>query len=276
MTALILDLALARRIELAEAHAAVNCASAVDVLPSGAAVAVERIAGGFAVYCGPGSPVTQAIGLGLDGPVTEAEFDRLEEFYRNRNEAVRVETCPLADASLIRFFGERGYRVTEFSNVMALVLDGSALSAAVPTTLPEGVTIERIGNEHTDLWTLTVSQGFSENFPVTQEILDVMKMFAHGSNVECYLARVDGAVAGGATLALRDGVAGLFGASTLPTFRNRGVQTALLSRRLARAVAEKCDLAVCLAAPGSSSQRNVVRLGFSVLYTRVKFERTWS
>jgi ribosomal protein S18 acetylase RimI-like enzyme len=103
-----------------------------------------------------------------------------------------------------------------------------------------------------------------------------MKMFALGSNVECYLARVDGAVAGGATLALREGVAGLFGASTLPAFRNRGLQTALLRQRLARAMAEKCDLAVCIAQPGSISQRNVVRQGFSALYTRVKFERAWA
>jgi GNAT superfamily N-acetyltransferase len=276
MTAPILDLALARRIELAEAHAAAGCAHAVDVLPSLAAVAVERVAGGFAVYCGAGSPVTQAVGLGLEGPVSEEEFDRLEEFYRSRNEAVRVETCPLADASLIRRFGERGYRVTEFSNVMALSLEGPGLSIDGSAAPPEGITIERVGREHADLWTLTVSQGFSDNFPVTHEVLGVMKMFAQDSNVECYLARVCGAVAGGATLVLREGVAGLFGASTLPAFRNRGVQTALLKQRLARAAAKNCDLAVCIAAPGSSSQRNVVRLGFSVLYTRVKFERDWS
>jgi len=276
MTAPLLDLALARRIELAEAQAAVDCASALEQSPSGAKAAVERIAGGFAMYCGANSPVAQAIGLGLDGPVGEAEFNRLEEFYRSRNEAVRVETCPLADASLIRHFGERGYRVTEFSNVMVLPLNGSGLSNVATTDLPAGVTIERIGNEQMDLWTLTVAQGFSENFPVTHEILGVMKMFALGSNVQCYLARVDGAVAGAATLALREGVAGLFGASTLPAFRNRGVQTALLEERLVRAVAGKCDLAVCIAQPGSISQRNVTRRGFSVLYTRVKFERVWS
>jgi hypothetical protein len=34
-------------------------------------------------------------------------------------------------------------------------------------------------------------------------------------------------------------------------------------------------LAVCLAQPGSASQRNVLRQDFSVLYTRVKFERAW-
>ena len=276
MTAPILDLALARRIELAEAHAAVDCAEALERMRPGGVGAVERIAGGFAIYCGAGSPVTQAVGLGLDGAVSEEEFDRLEEFYRSRNEAVRVETCPLADVSLVRHFGERGYRVTEFSNVMALTLRGASSLEADGPSPAAGLTMERIGNQQMDLWTLTVSQGFSENFPVTQEILEVMKMFALGANVECYLARVDGAVAGGATLALRQGVAGLFGASTLPAFRNRGVQTALLKERLRRAMSENCGLAVCIAQPGSSSQRNVARQGFSVLYTRVKFERAWS
>jgi GNAT superfamily N-acetyltransferase len=276
MTALILNLALARRIELAEAQAAVDCAETLGRTRPDGGGAVEPVAGGFAVYCGADSPVTQAVGLGLDGAVSDEEVDRLEEFYRIRGETVRVETCPLADPSLIGQFGERGYRVTEFSNVMALPLCGSLGSEMERGDPAAGITIERIRKEQVDLWTLTVAQGFSENFPVTQEILDVMKMFALGANVECYLARVDGTIAGGATLALREGVAGLFGASTLPAFRSRGVQTALLKARLRRAVAEKCDLAVCLAQVGSGSQRNVSRQGFSALYTRVKFERAWT
>jgi hypothetical protein len=272
MTALVLDLGLARRIELAEARSAVDGAETFERLRPGGGAAVERIAGGYAVYCGANSPVTQAVGLGLDGAVSEDEFEQLESFYRSRGEAVRVETCPLAHISLIEHFGRRKYRVTEFTNVMARPLDPPS-TASAKVDPPDGVSIERIGKEQIDLWTLTVSQGFSENFPVTQEILDVMRMFAFGPTVECYLARVQGAVAGGATLAIREGVAGLFGASTLPEFRNRGVQTALLEVRMARAMESKCDLAVCLAQPGSASQRNVMRKGFSVLYTRVKFER---
>jgi len=69
-----------------------------------------------------------------------------------------------------------------------------------------------------DLWTLDGVAGLLGDFPVTPEILDVMKMFAGGSNVQCYLARVDGAVAGGATLALREAWRDCFGASTLPGF----------------------------------------------------------
>jgi len=267
-----LNLELARRIELSEAQAAVDGAETMNRLRPGSGAAVERIAGGFAVYCGPNSPTTQAVGMGLDGHVSGEEFDRLEEFYRSRAEPVRVETCPLADHFFFEHFGKRGYRVTEFSNVMALPLDtkGGARSWAEP---PPDLTIERVGEDQIDLWTLTVAQGFAENFPVIAEILDVMKMFGLSPNAELYLARLDGKVAGGGTLAIRNGVAGLFGASTLVEFRNRGVQTALLHARLARAVERGCDLAVSLAQPGSSSQRNIVRQGFVTLYTRVKFEK---
>lgn len=271
MRAIVLDMALSRRIELAEALSAVEGAETFEKLRPGSGAAVEKIAGGYAVFCGANSPITQAVGLGLDGAVSDAEFDRLEEFYRGRNEPVRVETSPLADVSLIELFGKRGYRVTEFTNVMARPIEPNE-NWPEP---PDGVSVEKVGPAQIDLWTLTVSQGFAEHFPVTDELLEVMRMFAQGPSAECYLARVEGKVAGGATVAIRDGIAGLFGASTLPAFRNRGVQTALLHARLQRAAAAGCDLSVSLARPGSTSQRNIVRQGFVVLYTRVKFERAW-
>ncbi|HMI50310.1 MAG TPA: GNAT family N-acetyltransferase [Candidatus Saccharimonadales bacterium] len=269
---LLLDLRLARRVELAEAQAAAECAETVERLRPGGNAALLRVAGGYAVYCGASSPITQAVALGLDGPVSEEEFDRLENFYRIRGEAVRVETCPLADPSLFERFAERGYRVTEFSNVMARAL-AKPESGAAAGELPAGLTIERAGPSRIELWTLTVAQGFAEHYPVTEELLEVMRMFALGSHAESYLARFAGKVAGGGALMIRDGVAGLFGASTLPAFRKRGVQTGLLQARLERAAAEGCDLAVSLAQVGSASARNIVRHGFQVLYSRAKFER---
>jgi hypothetical protein len=264
----LLDLNLAREIELEEAQAAVRCANMMMSMHPELHGAVQPIAGGYAVYCGAGNPVTQAVGLGLEGPVSTLEFDQLEDFYFSRNEPVRVETCPLADASLFEKYKERNYYVTEFSNVMVRpVLNGSAAAT------PADIDIRLAGQDELDLWVMTVAQGFAENYPVTQEILSVMKMFAMGKNTECYLARIDGSVAGGATLALRGRIAGLFGASTLIDFRKRGVQTALLHHRLRRAEQSGCELAMSLAQPGSHSQRNITRLGFHTLYTRVKFER---
>ena len=205
----------------------------------------------------------------MNGPVSKEEFDRLEEFYFSRKEPVRVETCPLADGSLIEHYRERGYHVSEFSNVMVWPVE-KAVHAAIPAEME----ISRVAAGEIDLWTLTVAQGFAEHFPVTQELLDVMRLFASGKNTECYLARIKGKVVGGATLAVRRRIAGLFGASTLPAYRKRGVQTALLETRMERAAELGCELAMSLAQPGSASQRNITRQGFRTLYTRVKFEKS--
>jgi GNAT superfamily N-acetyltransferase len=264
----LLSLELAREIELAEAQAAVACAERLAAGRGNGAGAVASVAGGFAVYCGANSPVTQAVGLGLNGAVSKEEFNKLEEFYFSRKEPVRVETCPMADGTLIEQYRERGYHVSEFSNVMVRPVEKAAAAA-----LPGGIEIVKAAEGEIDLWALTVSQGFAEHFPVTQELLGIMRMFAEGKNTECYLARIDGKVVGGGTVAMRGRIAGLFGASTLPAYRGRGVQTALLHARMQRAAERGCELAMSIALPGSASQRNITRQGFRTLYTRVKFER---
>ena len=265
----LLSLELAREVEMAEAEAATACAARVQATSGLDSAAVRGVAGGFAVYCGANSPVTQAVGLGLNGPVSKEEFDRLEEFYFTRKEAVRVETCPLADATLMEHYKDRGYFVSEFSNVMVRPVGDVEMPAA------NEIEIRRASDGELELWTLTVAQGFAEHYPVTKELLDVMKLFASGKNTECFLARIAGRVAGGATLAVRGRIAGLFGASTLPGFRGRGVQNALLEARLWRAGELECELAMSLAQPGGASQRNITRQGFRTLYTRAKFERAF-
>jgi GNAT superfamily N-acetyltransferase len=63
-------------------------------------------------------------------------------------------------------------------------------------------------------------------------------------------------------------MAAFFGASTLPEFRNRGLQSALLQARLNLACEAGCDLAVIVTRPGSVSQRNAERAGFRLAYTK--------
>ncbi|MBZ5529000.1 MAG: GNAT family N-acetyltransferase [Acidobacteriia bacterium] len=265
----ILDHELARRVELAEAGSAVACAELLARLRPDSAAAVEPIAGGYAVFCGINSPITQAVAIGLAGTVSAEEIARLEEFYFSRGDAVRVEMCPLADPSVFAHFGERGYRVTEFSSVMARPLSSSE-HWPDPTG---GLTVEQAAPEQAGQWAQIVAQGFAEEFPVTPELLDVMSMFASAPGVLPFFARLEGEIAGGGCLSLRGGVAGLFGASTLPAFRKRGVQTALLQARLARGASAGCSLAVSLAQPASISEHNILRQGFATLYTRVKFEK---
>lgn len=69
-------------------------------------------------------------------------------------------------------------------------------------------------------------------------------------------------------------LAQLAGAGTRPHARGRGVQKALLQRRLADARAAGCTLAVVTTAPGTRSQDNVMRRGFELLYTRAILVKT--
>jgi GNAT superfamily N-acetyltransferase len=66
----------------------------------------------------------------------------------------------------------------------------------------------------------------------------------------------------------------LAGASTVPAWRGRGAQGALLGARLRHAAALGCDVAMMGALPGSASQRNAERQGFRIAYTRMKWHRT--
>ena len=70
------------------------------------------------MFTGVGSPLTQAVGLGMKGPVTEPEMERLEAFFEVRGSPTQIDLCPLADPSMLELLSLRGYRLREFSNML--------------------------------------------------------------------------------------------------------------------------------------------------------------
>ncbi|HZS07706.1 MAG TPA: GNAT family N-acetyltransferase [Blastocatellia bacterium] len=262
------DLTLARRLEATDAAAGADYVRAYAKLHPGSGAATLEVMGGSAAFAGVDSPVTQAFALGLDGAVTAEELDELEEFFRKRGAAVNIELCPLADASLRELLGERGYRVIEFSNVLVRELTpGDA-----KLTVNPAVTVRQPEPTDEGAYADVVSRGFFEGGEIPQFMKDVSEVFAHVGMVR-FLAEVDGRAAGGGGVAVHNGVATLGGAATLPEFRNRGVQTALIQARLAFAAAAGCDLAMVTTMPGSASYRNAEREGFRIVYTRCKLTR---
>src|SRR5690348_2850253 len=114
------DLALARRIEAAEAENARGCSGG----PGGP---VLEVAGGCAIFAGVDSPLTQAVGLGLNGPVSDAEIDAVEAFFRSRGARVSLDISPLANPGFLSALADRGYRVAEFNNVLVKRLEGTEI-----------------------------------------------------------------------------------------------------------------------------------------------------
>lgn len=101
--------------------------------------------------------------------------------------------------------------------------------------------------------------------------------FAALPGATSFLARIEGKVVGGAggRIIPEAGIGALFGTATLPDYRGRGVQTALIARRLHEAALHGCEYAVVSTVPGSGSQRNMERRGFRVAYTKPVMTRHW-
>jgi len=266
---LIVDLLLARRLESTDAWVSVLSAQIHAQLHPASGAMAEPVAGGYAVFTGVGSPLTQAIGLGMKGPVTDQDMDRLEAFFEVRGSRTQVELCPLADPTMIERLGLRGYRLKEFSNMLVRPLhDGIA-----PPAADGPLRIQQCDPSEDELWSRTVAQGFADNLIVSEENLLVLKSLFHRPDSICLIAWLEGRPVGGGALAMHEGVAALYGASTLPSFRRRGVQKAIILMLLFHAVERGCDVAYTLTQPGSVSQRNVERQRFSVAYTRAAMVR---
>jgi len=250
------DASLARRLEAAEALNARFCTSS----PPGAAFL--DIAGGCAIFVGADSPLTQAVGLGLNGPVGESDVDRLEEFFRSRGAKVSIDYCPLADPGLLDILFSRGYRPTEFNNVLAKRIAGDRI------VLAPRVRRAIAGEE--DLWSHTVGCGYFDQGELTTDEMEVGRAIFAMPGAVCYLAvNTTGQPAGGGALAVRDGLATLFADSTIAAFRRQGFHRELIAARLNEAIALGCDSAMASTLPGSISQRNFERMGFEVAYTKV-------
>ncbi len=246
------DSALARRIEGGEA---LNSAG------TGESIA---ICGGYATFAGVGSPLTHAIGLGMNGPVSAAEFDRMEEFFRSRGVSVNLDFCPHADVTLMELLAARGYRIVECNNVLAGPVAGS-FDARVRMAQPS----------EEPVWTRTMLEGFFGRREMSAIELDLGRRLLQLDCASAWLGMVDGKPVSAGAMNARGKLALLFADSTIQGYRGQGLHLAIIRARLKHAATLGCDLATASTAPGSISQRNYERAGFRVVYTKLNMQRDW-
>jgi acetyltransferase (GNAT) family protein len=267
------DNGLARRIERAEATSAVrNVEARARVSPERGATWIE-VAGAYAMFDGPQSPVTQTFGLGLFRAPTAHDFEALEAFFEERGAAVYHEVSPLADAATLTLLNARGYQPIEFTSMMYRGIGGREGRDGLEAQGGTGnVLVRRAGAEDAEVFARTAAEGWREA-GFADFVYDMARVYAASDGLDLFLAEIDGRAIATGVLSMHEGVAHLAGASTIPDGRRRGAQNALLDRRLRFAAGRGCDLALIGALPGSGSQRNAERHGFRIAYTRVKWQK---
>lgn len=103
-----------------------------------------------------------------------------------------------------------------------------------------------------------LSQGIAEN----NEVL-------HGNEKWVfYLAFVNSEPAGIGVIFMEEGVANLAAAAVLPSFKNRGVHSALIQDRISQAITNDAELVTGQARFGSVSQNNMEKAGMKIGYTK--------
>ncbi len=240
------DIELAARIERAEGEMLGGAAAVIARRIEG--VIARPVCGGFAVFTEPGSPLNKVVGLGMSAEFDEASFLELERELLARGAAVQVELPTLAEPSISPWLTAHGYPLVAVENVL-----GCPLPLARAERAPSDIAVEPAGPSELARWIDVVVDGFAA--PDTQGVASsehferavlvrVIRDFNSGARMRVYLARRSGELAGGASLHLGERIAHLCGAATLPAHRRRGVQTALLARRLDDAARAGCTLAV--------------------------------
>jgi ribosomal protein S18 acetylase RimI-like enzyme len=273
------DTDLAARVELAELSLIQQSAEATGRrVPNGRTMTIP-LGGGLAVWAGPDSPLDKVVGV-LDADFTDRALSVVERAYAERGAPVSFEIATLADPDVFERLAARGYRLVGFENVL-----GQTVAEDAAATVADGLAIEQVEPGDLDLFVdLQVEADLApdtEGVPAHEDysgelIAAALRDMAATDGFSGWLARIDGEPAGAASLRIVDGVAQFCGAATLPALRRRGVQTSLVSARLAYAGEQGCDLAVVTVQPGSRSQQNVQRQGFELLYARAILTRTES
>jgi len=263
---------LARKIEGAEARLSADIAESVQVRRPGSRALIEAVAGGVAVFTGPSSPINKMIGVGFEGLPEPARLDQVERLFAARGSPVQAEVSTLADPALHALLSARGYILIGFENVMVKPLGTADRSVA-----PAGFELRPIDESDTAFWATMLVDGFStpdaqgvpaEQLPPRGVLEELIGDMTDVPDQRRYAVFHEGVMVAGASMRIDGGIAQLAGSATLPTFRRRGLQTALVRHRLADAAERGCTIAVVTTAPGSKSQENMHRQGFSLGYSR--------
>src|SRR3954468_2222908 len=141
------DIALAERVERAEAQLIARASRAAhDRRPDGGGFVIP-VVGGVASFAEPDSPYNKVAGLGFAGVPDAQCLDGIERAFAAVGAPVQVELASLADPDIGPLLGDRGYRLESFENVV-----GAALGGGRERVTPPGIEVRRGGDDEVQAW----------------------------------------------------------------------------------------------------------------------------
>jgi len=230
--------------------------------------AVQLAAGGIATSMASDPVDYWSKALGFDRPMDRETIVEIVDFYRSRGTlTATIQIAPaLLPADWDVICGEFGLTTTS----SWIKLSGSS---DVPVQPLHGLRVDAVGGEDLEEWGATVFRGFGMP-PVHLAQLAVAS--ARRGVVQPFGVWSGNSLVAGAALAVNEGIGALLGAATLPEYRGRGAQQALIAIRAQAAQRAGIDTLTAetwLPGPGGAnpSLNNLLRAGLTPLYDRANW-----
>jgi GNAT superfamily N-acetyltransferase len=261
------DSGLVRRLEATSATASLDLVDAIKLLNPSTPAESREFHDGALIAMGPGRYVNRAIGVTFN-ELSEADVDSIEQFFVERNLPPMIELSSWAPKATLTELARRNYVPAWFRSVFAV-----ETSVDVVAENSE-VRIESVRPGDKEQWLQVFNEGFEADHGEALVANDEIGRASFiAPNAETFLAFLHDQPVGCGSVQIVDGVAWLGGAATIPRFRQRGVQAALVAHRLRVAAEAGCELAAVTALSNGPSARNIVRLGFQHTHTQAVVEQ---
>lgn len=225
-----------------------------------------------------GRKLNHVVGFGMGGPVTGQDLATIENLYSDNDISAEFDLCSHAHPSTLQLLASNGYAVNGWLSSYVRVLTDDDLLGQVPE-IPE-IQVSRVTPDRVDEFIRFAVAGFKDNGRPEELLRTLARIASTRADTTLYIAMVNGNIAGSGGLAMiettNEKVAHLYIDSTLPQYRGRGVQAALIRTRLSDARKAGFDLASVGVRPGTGSARNIERAGFSLAYVKASFRKTTS
>jgi ribosomal protein S18 acetylase RimI-like enzyme len=255
-------------VEFAEAEVLAEGAAAAPELAERVGLRLLRLgsAAALAAHHLDVPMLNRVVGLGLREPISEAVVESIDALYRGAGVRYLVQVSPAvppAEQEVLRL-GLEARDLVRKDNWAKLIRD-----VAPPQEARTDLRITLAGAEHAD----AVAELLNVGFETPPEFGRLLAGLVGRQGWQHYLAWAGKEPVALGVLFVHGQIGALEGAATLPAFRGRGAQSALMARRIVDAAALGCRWLVTETGEDTPdhpnpSYRNMLRAGFQLVYHR--------
>lgn len=254
----------AQTIETAEIevlHSRLEAIQAIEGNPMGVEVKQFGSATAFSVMNIPGPSFNTVKGL---SDCDEKYIEEIIHFYKQKDIPVRFELTPgHVSSDFLMFLSNKGFYQSDFH---------TTLYAEHPShqdiETNAKIIVRELNHNEFDLFAEIYTKGFGMPAFLKDGVAQNNKILYDNENWTFYLANIESEPVGIGVLYTHNRIGTLAAATTLPEFRNHGIQTALIKKRMQKSLEQGCRLFVGQAKFGSVSQNNMERAGMRIGYTK--------